>query len=316
MAEAALKHSLDQQWVSWSTKLRAVPNDVWRAVVIAIALIWVCQSLAKLVWILFPAPHISAPQQMAVQAVGSAALAPAHAVPLDSLVDAQIFGDGVEGELAQVEQANAAQPAINENVEKTKLDLDLVGIVASNDADASSAVIASGKDQKIYQINDKMPVGNNVTLAKVLHDRVILSNNGNYEALWLYTETDFKVKYAYSTDHEPSRESPEPAKITAKVAPSQIPKSISEVVRFSVHREDGQMIGFRIRPGKNRALFEQMGLQANDVVTSVNGIPIDSPQAIRDHYQQLKSATAADLEIRRGEETLYINVTVDTEASE
>ena len=312
MVDTALLNNFDQRAQVLLARVRSVPPATWRTVVVAIALIWACHSLSQLVWIVIPKPTIPAPEELAVTTSAEQVAAPALNVDLVVLQEAQIFGEGVEGALPE-EEPVAAEDDIDSDVEKTKLNLKLVGVVASTIQEASSAVIAKGSDQNIYQINDKLPAGKNVTLAKVMHDRVILNNNGNYEALWLYTEADFKVNYASSPSRaqEPEPE-PEQEEIRAKIKPSQIPKNLSEVVRFSVHREEGQMVGFRIRPGKNRELFDQMGLQANDVVTSVNGIAIDSPQAIRDNYQQLKTATSADLEIRRGEETLYVNVSIDS----
>lgn len=294
-------------------EFKRIPLAFWRGLIIVLALVWVCHSLAKLIWLLIPAPSIDEPASFArYQAVESSV--PAYSVDLAQMQAVQLFGDGVAGEL--LDEPTVTNPvAVEDDVEKTQLNLKLVGVFANSEQASSKAVIASGSDQKIYQVDEKLPAGNNVTLAKVLHDRVILSNNGNYEALWLYSEADFKVTYSQAV-REAQAAPPNAVPANVKVKPSQIPKNISDVVRFSVHREGGQMVGFRIRPNKNRELFDQLGLKANDIVTSVNGIPIDSPQAIRDNYQQVKTATSVDLEIRRGEETVYVNVSIDTEQSE
>ncbi len=318
MADQALLNQFEQRYQELAGQVRRLPLAFWRNVVIVLALMWACNSLARMVWLVFSPPMLPTPPVVAVQEVQEASLASGYSVDLAALQSLQTFGDGVEEAVeAPVETAQVA-PGIEDNAAKTSLNLDLVGIVASNDPAQSSAVIAQGSNQKIYQIEDKLPAGNNVSLAKVLHDRVILNNNGKYESLWLYSEADFNVTYSYtntaSNDDDEAEEDAEPetTRIESKIKPEDVPKSISDVVRFSVHRENGQMVGFRIRPGKNRELFEQLGLEANDVVTSVNGIPIDNAQAIRDNYQQLKSATSADLEIRRGEETVYVNVSLDT----
>lgn len=313
MAEMALTSKIDHFSQALREALRRIPIVFWRGLIVVLTLIWVCHSLARLTWMLIPAPSVDQPAVIARHHITDTSV-PAYSVDLAQLQSVQLFGDGVTGALLD-EPVVAPQVEVEDDVEKTKLNLKLVGVFASSNQSASSAVIASGSDQKIYQIDEKLPVGNNVNLAKVLNDRVILSNNGNYEALWLYSESDFKVSYARNS-RAPQREpEPEPKDVPSavKLKPSQVPKNISDVVRFSVHREEGQMVGFRIRPNKNRELFDQLGLKANDIVTSVNGIPIDSPQAIRDNYQQVKKATSVDLEIRRGEETFYINVSLDSD---
>lgn len=299
-----------------ATNVKRLPVIFWRNVIFAIALLWIVHNLARLVWVLIPAPELSSPQVIAMAPVRGGEQVSSYNVDLIAMQAEQIFG---EGAAEAVVEAIVEQENVEDDVEKTRLNLKLVGLLVSSDQKQATATIAEGGKQAIYAINEELPVGNNVKLAKVLSDRVILNNNGNFEALWLYSEADFNVSFnrgssaARSEPEEAQEDSVRnPERIETSIQPAQIPKSISDVVKFSVHRKDGQMIGFRVRPGRNKELFDQLGLQANDVVTSVNGIPIDNTQAIRDNYQQLKSATAADLEIQRGEELLYINVTLDT----
>lgn len=314
MANPALINDFEMRYQKLMILLRRLPISVWQNVLIAFALVWMCGSVAQLVWLLIPSPEVPQPKVLAVQSVGDDAPISGYSVDLSALQSHQLFGEAVAGAAIEPESTAAIAPNINENnVEKTALNLKLVGLLASSTNEEAAAIIAQGADQKIYQIGDKLPAGNSVTLAKVLTDRVILNNNGNYEALWLYSENDFAVSYSRpvsrSAPAEPRRQE---QVISASIKPSEVPESISDVVRFSVHREEGKMVGFRLRPSRNRELFTRLGLQANDIVTSVNGVAIDSPQAIRDHYQQLKTASVADLEIKRGDERLFINISLDS----
>lgn len=315
MAAQSLIHNAEVYGSAVASRLRKLPVSVWRSIVIALALLWMVHNVARLVWVFISAPELGVPPVIAIQAVRGSEQVSSYNVDLSAMQAEQIFGASV----AEPETlAEPVQTQVEDDVEKTSLNLKLVGLLASNDQSQASATIANGNNQDIYEINDTLPVGNNVKLAKVLSDRVILNNNGNYEALWLYSEADFNVRYSASAApnrrvvEDDAAEDVDVERIETSVKPSDVPESISDVVRFSVHREEGQMVGFRIRPGKDREFFEQLGLEANDIVTSVNGIAIDNPQAIRDNYQQLKSATSADLEIKRGDEMVYINVTLDT----
>ena len=314
MASAALLNTFQDQLENLLSIVRRAPLGAWKTLAIAIALLWACYSLARLVWIFLPAPALPMPAELVVQDLGASAGSGGYSVDLEALQSQQIFGDAAE---LQEEQPAVveARPGIEANAAKTKLNLKLAGVFVSSDPAESMAIIAKGSDQEFYQVDDKLPAGANVSLAKVLSDRVILSNAGKYESLWLYSESDFKVSASApstTTSTRPKNTVKTAPKIEQKVSASEIPESIRDVVRFSVHREDGQMKGFKIRPGKNKDLFEQLGLQANDIVTAVNGIPVDNAQAIRDNYQQLKKATSADLEILRGEDVIYINVSLDS----
>lgn len=295
-------------------RLQSLPLVFWRNVLIAISLIWVVDNAARALWILVPAPDVPAPARIAVQEVTGTVAASSYRVDLAALQAQQIFGEA-SGDASVVEDVQP-EVAVEDDVAKTSLNLKLVGLFASSDQKFASAVIANGSTQKIYQINDKLPAGNNVKLAKVLHDRVILSNNGKFEALWLYSDVDFKsssngTSYSRPVNQTGEDEEKDGDRIEARVAKKDIPKSITDAVRFSVHRQGGEMVGFRVRPGKNRDFFDTLGLEAGDIVLSVNGLRLDSSQAIRDNYQQLKSATSADLEILRGEENLVLSISID-----
>ena len=75
-----------------------------------------------------------------------------------------------------------------------------------------------------------------------------------------------------------------------------------------VATEGGQMIGYKVRPGRKRELFDQVGLKNNDIVVSVNGIEVNEPQKVREVYQALKTATEANLEVMRDGSTQFIQI--------
>ena len=52
------------------------------------------------------------------------------------------------------------------------------------------------------------------------------------------------------------------------------------------------------------------GLQVGDVVTAVNGEPVDAQQTLRDRIAAHKPSDSIELSVRRGAETLKINVTL------
>lgn len=79
-----------------------------------------------------------------------------------------------------------------------------------------------------------------------------------------------------------------------------------EVIRPSPVRENGQLIGFRVSPGSNLALFQQTGLQSGDIVTAVNGMKLDSPANGMQALQGLADAASANLTVKRGGEEISV----------
>lgn len=298
--------------------LRQLPLGVWRNLVIVLSLFWICHSLATLFWVAAPVPEVPQPASFA-QPLTEDSSTSGVAIDLTGIQDLKLFGDAAgEAAVVEAQTEQVALPGIEDQAVTTSLNLKLQGLISSTNQDEARAVIADGNSQALYSIGEKLPQGNNVKLAKILPQRVILDNNGRYESLWLYSEEDFKGSAAYANYRD---NTPEPLdepteqvseQVTATVRPDQIPRSINDVVRFSVYREDGQMVGYRVRPGRERELFDQVGLQTNDVVTSVNGIAVDDPRQVRAIYQELKTATSAQLEVKRDGQSIPISISLDT----
>lgn len=81
-----------------------------------------------------------------------------------------------------------------------------------------------------------------------------------------------------------------------------------EVVRPSPVSEKGQLTGFRVVPGQNEALFRQTGLQAGDIVTGINGTPLNSNSSSLQAMQGLMNSASADLTILRAGQTTSVRV--------
>lgn len=310
----------------------------WRWLCLALVLFWAVHNLAQAVWLIFPAPDLEQPP-LAPPLKSADASPEAANVDLAAIQEAQLFGEA--GAAPPPEPEPAVLPGIEQEAVDTSLNLQLEGVIASSEPDSAWAIIASGNDQALYKVGDKLPQGNNVTLAKVLEQRVILNNNGRYESLWLYSEEDAQRRASVNGDYEPQeRQGPvsppmdadsgisrpeDRYQSRAAPAPEEEPEvnelptsaveevsSISEVVRFTAARGNTGMMGYRVQPGRNRALFDQAGLQPGDIVTAVNGISLDDPQQIRAVYQELQSATQAELSILRDGEPVSVYISLDS----
>jgi type II secretory pathway component PulC len=76
--------------------------------------------------------------------------------------------------------------------------------------------------------------------------------------------------------------------------------NLLQVIRPSPRRENGKLIGFAVRPGTNRALFNQTGLKSGDVVTEINGMALTNNNVSRQAMQGLTTASSATLTVLRG----------------
>ncbi len=295
---------------------RKVPLKYWRMGVLALVLFWICHNLAVLVWYLVPTPQLPVAQVTPSTGVTTAA-GPSRNVDIVAVQALNLFGDFNAVPVA------AVAPEPQQQIEITKLNLELQGIIAANDPNQSWAIIGRANEQKLYKVGDPIDGANGVKLAEIHSLKVILNNNGSLEELWLYGEDGLKVASA-APPQQPtftpppvnnSPASPAPADVQASISRDQIEqaKNIGDVVRFMVATENGKMIGYKVRPGRKRELFDQVGLRADDIVVSVNGIEVNEPQKVREVYQALKNATEANLQVMRDGSTHSIQITMSSE---
>ncbi|MFN3786681.1 MAG: type II secretion system protein GspC, partial [Thiothrix sp.] len=81
-----------------------------------------------------------------------------------------------------------------------------------------------------------------------------------------------------------------------------------EVVSPQPYERDGKFLGFQLSPGSNVAVFNQLGFQAGDIVTAINGTVLDSPATAMHALQEAASATQVGLTIIRNGQELNLPV--------
>lgn len=289
-------------------RAQMVPVRYYRFGLVALAAFWVSHTLGSLFWVMLPPPPLPAATVSATSVnLDTTRRASVDIAPTQAL---NLFGDYN----AQPEVAATPEPQPQEQLEITKLNIELQGIIAASDPTFSWAIIGRGDNQKLYKIGDELDEARGVKVAQIHDIKIVLNNNGNLEELWLYGE-DGK-KFASSRPAPTARPAPRNVpEQTAVINPEQIKqaRNIGDVVRFMVATENGRMIGYKVRPGRQRELFDQVGLKTDDIVVSVNGIEVNEPQKVREVYQALKTATEANLQVLRDGSTHSIQITMSSE---
>ena len=110
---------------------------------------------------------------------------------------------------------------------------------------------------------------------------------------------------------EPAQPVPEPAANLGDFRQSVLNNNMRllEVASPQPYERDGKFLGFQLSPGSNVALFNQLGLQAGDIVTAVNGTQLENPAVAMRMLQEAANASQVNLNItRNGQEvSLPIN---------
>jgi general secretion pathway protein C len=270
----------DQPPEQWFTAInRYLPPGVTAVLVIAIA-----YQLATLTWALVPgSTPVIAPAPRAVDA-GSAAPASDYTV----LTSSHLFGEAAE----------RPQPVATAVIDapETTLSLTLRGIL-SKEGDPNGSCIIEGNrgESKTYVVGQAIDGADGATLHSVYADRVLLDRNGRLETLRLPKELTASTGAPMAA---PLPQAAQPASTLREVI-SENATRLTDIIRPAPHVQEGQVVGFRVNPGRDRATFEALGFQSGDVVTDINGTVLDDPSQGLQVFQSLGESTQANVTVLR-----------------
>ena len=80
---------------------------------------------------------------------------------------------------------------------------------------------------------------------------------------------------------------------------AQNPQSVLKYIRLSQVSNDGKIEGYRVNPGKDRKLFDSVGLKPGDIATSLNGIDLTDPAAMSSLWKNMSEMTELNLTVQR-----------------
>ncbi len=239
-------------------------------------IIVLAHGLARLTLHLLPQPSY-AQQPLSEEVLATAPLA---REPIDY---AAIAGWHLFGKL------ETSKPVVSAPVEKapeTRLNLRLAGVFYSPGDNGLAMIAEVGGEERSYRQGDSVPGG--ARLQRILQDRVVLERSGRLETLSMPREVA-AMNRPMQAQNLRSTVSATPAVATntrvdagniaqelrAKVKPR--PEALEDLAFASPYMENGQFVGFRLRPGRKRRLLVQLGLKSGDVLTEINGTVLKSP---------------------------------------
>lgn len=207
---------------------------------------------------------------------------------VQSVVSAHLFGVAIADPTAQ-DPANAPLSSAN---------LLLAGTIASQDPKRGVAIISDGGPSKVYAVGDNV---NGASLHSVYLDHVILDRAGTLETLVL--PRLLTSSRPMPAAHRPAGADPRTvaAVDTIRRMVQQDPGILDQVMRTvaSYDNAAGKLRGFRAYPGKNRAIFNKLGLKPGDLVTAINGTMLDDPQHSQEVFNTIQTSDHVTVTIER-----------------
>ncbi len=260
--------------------------------------------LVRLVWLLVPR------SDSALDASAARVGAVAGSAPAQSIAKWHLFGN-----------TPGATSGAGATVSTTGMVLR--GTLADRDPAAGIAVISGGGgdgSERAFRAGEAVAGG--IKLARVYPDRVILLREGVEETLALTrdrnldpgnlvrprTPGDARTSATKASTSQ-SNAAANPATVRATQAPPdwqqtvdrlrQNPDELARRVQIVPVVDGGKLTGVRVAPGSDAALIGQIGLKSGDVVTAINGAPVDSLARGQQILESLRSASNARVTVLR-----------------
>ncbi|HHH47260.1 MAG TPA: type II secretion system protein GspC [Thiotrichales bacterium] len=286
---------------AWLTGARGQRLALGATLVLLGALAW---QLSQLTWLLIPEPTADD-----VRSTTQPVATPVSRAPDRDY--SRIAQWHLMGKADAVPEARP-EPSVPVDAPETRLNLVLRGVLASGSKALARAIIAEDRgEEKMYKVGDRLP--GNAELVEILSDRVILRRGGRHETLRLPRENLEDTAPAGGSGYR-RRTASAAGNADAGAILSRYrqqlrsnPRSLIELVRPIPETRNNRFNGFRLFPGSKPELFRKLGLRPGDLVTEVNGIPLDSPSRGVQVLQDLKDADEIRLHIRRGRRELDLS---------
>jgi general secretion pathway protein C len=190
----------------------------------------------------------------------------------------------------------------------TSLNLKLYGVREDRATGRGSAIISTPDGtQRSFAVGDEIIPG--VTLTGVGFDNVTISRSGTAEQLFLDQSSAATpvgtapppVVQQPMTNAAPPPPPPPPPVVRTNPTPA------APQISFEARTSNGRFAGVAVRPQGNGDAFRAAGLAPGDVIVSVNGVPISSPEQARALAGTLGAAPAT-LMVDRGGRQIPLQV--------
>ncbi|WP_114417809.1 type II secretion system protein GspC [Marinospirillum perlucidum] len=89
------------------------------------------------------------------------------------------------------------------------------------------------------------------------------------------------------------------------------PLQLMRHVTLVPHSQEGELQGYRLRPGSDPNLFQALGLEENDLLVAVEGNPVSDSSQMMQLHSQLATARSLEVELLRKGERLRLSLEME-----
>lgn len=205
-------------------------------------------------------------------------------------------------------QASLQQPEEDIVRPIAEMGLALKGTIAGP-KEIARAIIEDRKEQKSYKIGDEIK---GAILLAIYRNKIIVDVGGQ-EQMLVIEDVEAKAKASVAAaaaprSGRPARGLPVPAESPGL---TNVMKNLDEYIgkaRVVPYFKGGEPYGFRVSNLSSDAMIYELGVRSGDVIRSVNGISIRTPEDAFKAYQQFQNESSVQVELERNGEPTTVTV--------
>ncbi len=227
--------------------------------------------------------------------------------------DFHIFDQEIESSTRESQLALLSAP-------ETNLNLTLRGTLTDSDDQRASAIVANSADQQeVYHIGDRLPGG--ARLQAIEQGRIVISRSGQLESLSLPKKSTMMA----AMTQRPRSGASNPTGIPSLKNPGNLPsinmasvrnQIMADPLKFAKNvtpmavtdRKTGKMKGIRLSAGRNSDILKKLGIRRTDIITQVNGLPLNDPGKTSAVLGQLQNAQQLSVTIERDGQPVSLTI--------
>lgn len=210
----------------------------------------------------------------------------AKTLPVAAIVNSHLFGRAPPG----TGTAGADAP-------RTELPLVLSGVIAAADPHTGMAILGpSVSSARVYEVGESIPGG--AQLEAVLSHKVLLRRHGRLESLALPRQT-LSGSGVPPAQHASASMNSSQFAAHMRALVTRRPGIIADLLRPEPVFSGGKQVGYRVYPGKDHAAFRQLGLKRGDLVTAIDGQPLNDPAQAQQIFGTLGTSSQATVTVLR-----------------
>ncbi|MEO0973880.1 MAG: type II secretion system protein GspC [Pseudomonadota bacterium] len=275
----------------------------WIALVLAVAAAW---NLGQIVWLLIPQPDtgtVAPPPSASAATPLARPTATPNSDSVERIVRAHLFGEFNAEATPVVVQG----PSEGELAEDTSLQL--LGVLADEGGNAGQAVIVNPRKQAaVYRVGDRVE-GVQAEVDGIYAQWVRINKNGQFTKLSLPEAAKLAGAAPAPVSRRSAIRRPTRSRAQNQAVQSLVDAAaagelkLSDLLRPQPVFDSGELVGYRVYPGKDRQAFARLGLRPGDLVTQINGASLDNPNRGFEIFKQLEGQVPIAVTVERNGST-------------